>query len=154
MPFIIIFLVVLLDQSTKFLVQAKLTEGVPIPIIPNVFYLTYIKNPGAAFGILAHRTPFFVLITLVVIGVIAYFYRKVPREWWLLRIALAMQVGGAIGNLIDRIRFARVIDFLDFRVWSYIFNLADTAIVIGSIILAVYLLKGTKKQEQGQQSEG
>ena len=150
-------LVLLLDQGSKYLVQSKMTEGMSIPIIQNFFHLTYIKNPGAAFGMLAYRTQFFVVISLVVVGIIAYYYRKVPREWVLLRIALAMQAGGAIGNMVDRIRYGKVVDFLDFRVWSYIFNLADSAIVVGAAVLALYLVRNEKRENnfvKDQKSEG
>jgi len=106
---------------------------------------------------LAYRTQFFVVISLVVVGIITYYYRKVPREWVLLRIALAMQAGGAIGNMVDRIRYGKVVDFLDFRVWSYIFNLADSAIVVGAAVLALYLVRNEKRENnfvKDQKSEG
>ncbi len=159
MGFLIALAVVLLDQGTKFLVQSRMVEGMSVPVIPHFFYLTYIKNPGAAFGMLAYRTQFFVVISLLVVGVIAYYYPKVPREWGLLRAALAMQAGGALGNMVDRIRYGRVVDFLDFHVWSYIFNVADAAITIGSVILAFYFIAGSKNEKEvspgeGQQSEG
>lgn len=159
MGLITALLVVLLDQGSKYLVRTRMTEGLSIPIIKNFFYLTYIRNPGAAFGMLAYRTQFFVLISLVVVAVIAYYYRKVPRQWVWLRLALGMQAGGAVGNMIDRIRYGRVIDFLDFRVWSYIFNLADTAIVIGTCILALYLIRNSSQSKtedavENRQSEG
>lgn len=159
MGFLVALVVLLLDQGTKFLVQAKLEEGISIPVIQKFFYLTYIKNPGAAFGMLAHRTQFFVVISLVVIGIIVYYYRKIPKEWVLLKVGLAMQAGGAAGNMLDRIRFGKVVDFLDFHIWSYIFNVADAAITVGAAILAVYLVRGAKQDKlatsgEGQQSEG
>ncbi|MDA8442367.1 MAG: signal peptidase II [Peptococcaceae bacterium] len=145
-------IVLLLDQGSKFLVQSRMTEGMSIPIINHFLYLTYVRNPGAAFGLLAYRTQLFELISLVVVGIIVYYYRKVPQEWIWLRIALAMQAGGALGNMLDRVRYGRVIDFIDFRVWSYIFNLADSAIVIGSCILAYYLLRGGTPQQEATPS--
>ena len=153
----IAFLVVALDQAAKYLVQTKLLEGSSHPLIPGFLHLTYIMNPGAAFGMLAYRTLFFVLISVVVVSVIGYYYNKLPKDLVLLRVGLAMQAGGAIGNMIDRIRFGKVIDFLDFKVWSYIFNVADSGIVIGSVVLAWYLFR-SEKQKNGvvndQQSEG
>jgi len=159
MGFLVALVVVLLDQGSKYLVQMKLEVGMPIPVIPKFFYLTYIKNPGAAFGMLANRTQFFLFISLAVIVIIAYYYRKVPKKWVLLRIGLGMQAGGAAGNMIDRLRFGTVVDFLDFHIWSYIFNIADAAITVGAAILALYLIKDSKKKEpassgESRQSEG
>ncbi len=158
MALIVIALVLILDQGSKYLVQTRMTEETSIPIVQNFFHLTFIKNPGAAFGLLAYRTQFFILITLLVIGIIAYYYRRVPKEQLALRVALAMQMGGAIGNMIDRIRYGKVVDFLDFKLWSYIFNIADSAIVVGAFILAFYLVRGADKEKlespEGQQSGG
>jgi signal peptidase II len=155
---IIIVLVLILDQGSKYLVQTRMTEEASIPIIQNFFHLTYIKNPGAAFGLLAYRTTFFIAMTLLVIGVIIYYYRQVPKEHLALRIALAMQIGGALGNMFDRLLYGKVVDFLEFKVWSYIFNFADSAIVVGACILAWFLVVGSKKEKlespEGQQSGG
>jgi signal peptidase II len=108
-------------------------------VIANVFHITYWRNPGAAFGILAYRTEFFIIIgTLVAVGIIIALL-KLPPGKHLLKVALAMLLGGAIGNLIDRVRIGYVIDFFDFRIWP-VFNIADSAIVIGVILLAWFLL--------------
>ena len=101
-----------------------------IAVIPGVFYITYVKNYGAAFGILAHRTGLFVIITVLVVLLIVYFLRQLPKDQKLLRIALVLQLGGALGNLVDRLLYGFVIDFLDFRFWP-VFNVADIAIVAG-----------------------
>src|SRR5690554_3301778 len=110
-----------------------------IPLIPNAFHLTYIENPGAAFGLLANQRIFFVIITTVILGVILYFYYNLKGKHFLLRISLGMVVGGAIGNLIDRIRLGAVTDFFDFRIWP-VFNIADSAIALGMIYIAYQLL--------------
>lgn len=125
----------ILDRLTKFLVQHSMAEGESIPIVRNVFHLTFYRNPGAAFSLLAHKRIFFILITLTVLAVILYYHFRLPEDKKLARTALALQFGGALGNLVDRIHTGYVIDFLDFRVWP-VFNIADSAIFIGVILLA------------------
>ena len=144
---IITLSIILLDQFTKNLVQRFLSEGDSVPIIKGTFHLTYFRNPGAAFNILRHQTEFFVVITIVVMGVILYFYRQLPREKILARTALALQFGGAGGNLIDRVSGGYVVDFLDFRVWP-VFNIADSAIVIGVLLLSWEIIRWEERDEQ------
>ena len=125
-----------LDQLSKLLVRRLMWEGESIVVVPRVFHLTYIRNPGAAFGLLAHQTAFFIGIALVVVGAVLFGHRYIPDESRAMRFALGLLAGGALGNLLDRLRFGRVVDFLDFRVWP-VFNLADTAIVIGACLLVL-----------------
>lgn len=132
-----------LDQASKELVQRLMWEGESITIIPHVFHLTYIRNPGAAFGLLAHQTAFFIGVALVVVGVVVVGYRRIPEGRRLLRFSLGLVAGGALGNLIDRLRFGLVVDFLDFRVWP-VFNLADTAIVIGACLLVLEIWRSDR----------
>lgn len=116
------------------LVVRLMTLGESIPVIKDVFHLTYLHNPGGAFGILAYRTWFFILVALVVALLILGFLRHFqPGNNWL-TAALALQLGGTMGNLLDRVRQGYVIDFLDFRFWP-VFNLADTSIVVGVFLL-------------------
>jgi signal peptidase II len=114
-----------------------------IPLIRGVFHLTYILNPGAAFGMLAYKTVFFIVMAIVVIGGVIIYNHRLSGEQLVLRIALGLQVGGAIGNLIDRVRFAHVVDFLDFRVFP-VFNFADTAITVGVGLLILEILRQNK----------
>lgn len=132
-------LVLMIDQGTKFIVKNSMTIYDSIPLIPNIFHLTYIENPGAAFGLLANQRVFFIVITSVILIAVIYFYYQLKGEHILLRIALGMVVGGAIGNLIDRLRMGMVIDFFDFRIWP-VFNIADSAIVLGMIYISYQLL--------------
>lgn len=136
---LLVAVTLLLDQGSKFLVSTNFYQGQSIPLIENVFHLTFVRNPGAAFGLLAYRTTFFIAITVLVTVIILVMYFKLPREKKLLRFALALQLGGAFGNLIDRLRSGFVVDFLDFRVWP-VFNFSDVAIVIGVVLLAYELL--------------
>lgn len=148
--------VFVLDQGIKWLVIRYMELGQSIPLIENVFHLTYVQNPGAAFGMLPYRTAFFIVVTVLVVGGIALYYRKIPpgRRW--LKAGLTLQVGGALGNLADRVRFGRVVDYLDFRVWP-VFNLADIAIVTGVGLLILEMFKGgdtprTKTEGEGEKN--
>jgi len=141
--------ILILDQLTKFIVDHTIPLHHSIPIIDDVFSLTYIRNTGAAFGIFAgsaaqFRLPFLVIFSLVAIGFILVMVRRLPDGAKGLITALAFILGGAIGNLIDRIAYGEVIDFLDFY-WSKYhwpaFNLADSFITVGVLITVFYLIK-------------
>lgn len=135
-------IILILDQGSKFLIKNKLNLLESIPIIPDVFHLTYIENPGAAFGMLAHKRLFFILATIVILAIIFYLYFKVGKENKILAISLGLVVGGALGNLIDRVLTGTVTDFMDFRVFP-IFNIADSAIIIGMMVVAFqFIIKG------------
>ena len=127
--------IVALDQVTKSYIAHMMHLHQSIPIIPGHFNLTYIRNPGAAFGILASsssgfRMIFFVITSLFALGLLAtIFLRLQPDDWWG-QLTISSIFGGAIGNLIDRLQFGEVIDFLDFYINGYhwpAFNVADTA---------------------------
>ncbi|MDD2552992.1 MAG: signal peptidase II [Desulfotomaculaceae bacterium] len=144
----IIMAVLLADQGAKAAVRLLMYQGESIPVLPSVFHLTYIMNPGAAFGILPNQNVLFIITAvLLIIGALAG-YRKLPAGRNILRIGLALVLGGALGNLLDRLRFGKVVDFLDFRIWP-VFNLADTAIFIGVCLLAWELLKDSGKSDKG-----
>ena len=145
--------VVVADQLTKWLAQAYLTRlpDQSIPIIDDYVRLTYVANRGAAFGILQNQTIFFVVIGIGVIGVIVASYRYFPVNGILLNLALGLQLGGAVGNLIDRVGHGYVVDFIDVALrragtggvaleWP-VFNLADSSIVVGVGILAFHLMR-------------
>ncbi len=132
------------DQITKALAERFLL-GHPdqsMHVISDFARLTYVSNRGAAFGILQDRTEFFVVVGLVVVGVILASYWYFPVTSGVLNLALGLQLGGAVGNLIDRVRFGYVVDFIDLGVWP-VFNLADSAIVVGVGILAFHLLRSS-----------
>jgi signal peptidase II len=141
--------ILIADQLTKFLVDQTMPLHHSIPIIDDLFSLTYIRNTGAAFGILsgsaaAFRLPFLLLFSTVAIIFIIIMLRRLPDRETGLITALAFILGGAIGNLIDRVAYGEVIDFLDFY-WSRFhwpaFNLADSFITIGVLITVYYLIK-------------
>ena len=131
-------LIVFFDQSAKFLIVKNFKISQSFPIFNNIFHLTFVKNTGAGFGILKEFNPFLILISLAVIGIIFYYYKKIKENEILLQIIVAFVLGGTMGNLIDRINLGYVIDFLDFRIWP-VFNIADSFISIGIIGLVFYL---------------
>ncbi|KJS81437.1 MAG: hypothetical protein JM58_16715 [Peptococcaceae bacterium BICA1-8] len=136
---ITIVIVLIIDQGTKILVKTTMSLYESIALIPNIFHLTYIENPGAAFGLLANQRVFFIVITTIILLAVIYFYNQLKGQHLLLRIALGMVVGGALGNLVDRVRMGTVTDFFDFRIWP-VFNIADSAIVLGMIYISYQLL--------------
>lgn len=152
--------VIVLDQSTKRLAEDRLVKtgvrSVPVPLTGDLLRFTYVENRGAAFGLLQDQTLFFVLVGVVVIGVIAASYRYLPRSGFRLHLALGLQLGGAIGNLIDRVRQGYVVDFVDFGYranWWPVFNVADSAIVIGVALLAFNLLTESQPEHAGQATD-
>ena len=138
--FIISALILALDQLSKFLINLNFLPGQSYPVIRNVFHLTLVHNTGAAFGLFAGKAVFFILISVTAIILILVALKKTAGGSALLKVGLAMILGGAIGNLIDRVRLGFVVDFLDFRIWP-VFNLADTTITLGAGLLAVYIFR-------------
>jgi signal peptidase II len=132
--------IVAVDQWTKQLAVSHLLDsGVrSIPVLGPYIKFTYVENRGAAFGLLQEQTSFFIVVGLTVIAVILYSLRQMSRPSMILTLSLGLQLGGAIGNLIDRIRFGYVVDFMDLTFWP-VFNVADSAIVCGVIGLAYTL---------------
>jgi len=140
--------VLLLDLITKALVLARLPLGKSVTVIPGFFDITHVHNPGGAFGFLAGmssevRGLLFIAVSLLAAGLVVYFYWQAPPGQKLFAFGLALVFGGAVGNLVDRIRFGIVVDFLDVYVgdlhWPA-FNVADSAITVGVFIFAFHLL--------------
>ena len=130
--------VILIDQLSKFFVRTNFQLNQSIPIINDIFHLTYINNTGAGFGILKAQTLILVFISILVIGILLYNLDKIKNNETLLQILAGFVLGGTIGNLIDRLSYDHVIDFLDFQIWP-IFNFADSFVTIGVIGLIIYL---------------
>jgi signal peptidase II len=137
-------IIVALDQLTKALIRYFLLPGQSWPIWSGVFHFSYVQNPGAAFGLLKHQTGLLVAVTAVVVVAILLYAGRLEPHMVLLRWAMILVLGGAVGNLVDRLRFGYVVDFLDFRVFP-VFNVADTAIVTGVGLLFLYLLQSEGK---------
>jgi len=148
MLFTISSFVVILDQATKWLISRSLSYYEEIQVIPGFFNLIYIHNPGGAFGVFAKNQGnlhgiLFILIAFAAMGLVLYLYKNTPPEYPVLSVGFALIFGGALGNMIDRIRLGEVIDFLDVYIghmhWPA-FNVADSAITVGMIIFGFYIL--------------
>ena len=133
---ILVVFIVILDQLSKSYIQANMRLGESIPLIHYVFHITYILNPGAAFGLFADQTFFVIGLAVTMILAFIYFYPAIKRESAWMKLGIGLLVGGAIGNLVDRIQIGKVVDFFDFRIWP-IFNVADIGIVCGAFIIIV-----------------
>lgn len=152
--------IVLLDQLSKFLVVHFCHKGQSVVVLKNILSLTYIDNPGAAFGFMANtqawiRIPFFVLITIGA-GLIVYSYQRlIPREKIWQRFSLGLIWGGAMGNFVDRVVYRQVVDFIDVEkiaFWHYhfpfIFNVADSCITVGlTLLISIYLFDKNAQAE-------
>ncbi len=144
--FVITVLVLISDQWTKQVIHKNFHWGESRPIIANFFALTYVRNTGAAFGFLNHappafREPFFIVVPLIAMAVIMMIFIRLKDDQHLMAGSLSLVLSGAIGNLIDRLRFGFVIDFLDFH-WKEVyhwpaFNIADSCIVVGVAVLFI-----------------
>ena len=155
--YLISLVIVLLDQLTKLLVVWSMRLGRNIPIVPGFFDLTFVLNPGAAFSLFATlpewiRNPFFILISVAAAVLIVAYRSRYLRENRLASVSLALILGGAIGNLIDRLRYGVVVDFLDAHIYEYhwpIFNVADSAISVGVTLLFIEMLLEWRREKRG-----
>lgn len=140
-------LVFVADQITKEIIKATMQLGEVIPLIPPVLDLHYITNRGVAFGLFTSLGDIFIPVAVVITTVIIWYYRSLRQRRLWLRTALGLQIGGALGNLVDRLRYGAVIDFVEFHIDAInfhfaVFNVADSAIVVGvGILIAVLLLQ-------------
>ena len=138
---IMIIALVALDQGSKLLIINNIEIGEKISIIKDFFYITHYKNEGIAWSLLENKGYIFIPITIIVAVVLSYMIFKNKEK--LFRLALAVILSGAIGNLIDRVLLGSVTDFFEFHFGSYvfpIFNVADICVVLGSIALVIYVL--------------
>ncbi len=131
---LIVALVLLADQLTKWVVSATMELGKSIPD-EGIARITYTYNTGGAFGLFRDQTFFLILASVVGVGVLVWFYRSHPHPGLLFKLSLGLQLGGALGNLANRVIQGRVVDFIDLGWWP-VFNLADASIVTGIFTLA------------------
>ncbi|MFW5649047.1 MAG: signal peptidase II [Candidatus Alkaliphilus sp. MAG34] len=139
MNYIFVIIVLVLDQLSKALALKYLALVGNIPIIKNIFHLTYVENRGAAFGILQNQKLFFIIFALLVLGFI-WFYAHSNELNKTMIYGLNLVAGGIIGNLIDRIRLGFVVDYLHIINFP-VFNIADSAIVIGIFLISIFILR-------------
>jgi signal peptidase II len=139
MPFIIVTVIVVLDQLSKHFISTALRLHESVPIINGIFHLTLVHNRGAAFGLLKNQVYLFILTAFTAILLIFFHLRK-HTGVSVYTVGLSLILAGAVGNLVDRLRFGYVLDFLDFRVWP-VFNIADSAITVGACLAVWATLK-------------
>ena len=142
------------DQAAKAWALARLAPHGSVAALPGVVNWTFVQNRGAAFGLLQDQTALFVVVAVLVIAAILYWIPQLPGRARGIRLALGLQLGGALGNLIDRLRWGYVVDFIDLQFWPLhrwpVFNIADAAIVSGTALLVLWLWRG----EAGEQRPG
>ena len=155
-------LVLLGDQISKYIIVNNLQryeEWAPIPSLQWLFAITHTTNTGAAFGIFPDGSLFFIVVAILVVVAILIFHSQMAAQHWLLRLGLGLQLGGAIGNLLDRLTRGHVVDFLYFKFWP-VFNVADSCIVVGVALMAYFLLRegeerpGDQPQATASESHG
>jgi len=151
----VVGVILIIDQVTKVMAQQTLPPYRPVPVIGDFFRLTYIYNPGAAFGLNVGDASRFVFLGLAMIAVVVLFlmYRATPIEDRLRLWAICLVTGGAVGNVIDRIRSPRgVVDFFDFGIGTFrwpVFNVADIAVTCGAVLLAISLWREDTEERAG-----
>ncbi len=139
--YLIAILIIIIDQLTKFAVVSTMDLYESIPIIEGWFHITSVRNTGAAFSILENQTWFFIITAIIISLVLVYLIYRVYREYRILALLMALILGGALGNLIDRIMYGSVVDFIDVQIINFaIFNVADIAITVGTALLVIYVI--------------
>lgn len=146
-PWIISFLVCIVDQATKWLIVRSLAPNQSLAVFSPFFHLTYVQNTGAAFGLFKGSQWLFLLCAVLVAAWIIRELLRGQTNAHLLTVSYALVLGGAVGNVIDRLRLNYVIDFLDFRVWP-VFNVGDSAITVGVALLIGHTLFQKKTRYQ------
>lgn len=151
--FVVAAIVLAADQYTKYLVRANLPLGetwMPVAWLARFVVVAHTTNTGAAFGMFKSGGGVFTVVAVVVVAFIIVYYRRIPPGQWLVRLALGLQLGGALGNLIDRLRFGTVTDFVAVGVFP-VFNAADASISVGVAILALAMwLEGREERRAAQ----
>lgn len=159
--YVVALTVIILDQVSKLWIQATIPLGYSIPIIPDFFAIVHVLNPGAAFGLLAAqaagvRNPFFIGISLLAIGFILYYRHYRHDDHPLASMGLSLILGGAVGNLVDRLRIGMVVDFIDVHYYQYhwpAFNVADSGITVGvSLMMLTLILDERRGRHRGPAS--
>lgn len=157
--FLVFIILIGLDQLTKYLAISFLKGNESIPIIKNIFELSYVENKGAAFGIFQNKGVFLTIIALIILGIIICYYRKIPnnKKYNIIRFTLILIMTGAIGNVIDRVLYGYVVDFLYFKLIDFpVFNMADSYVSIGAFLLlflVIFVYKDDELFQSGDKKE-
>jgi signal peptidase II len=151
-------IVVVADQITKQIFWRQFTPGFNVDIIPGILRITLVKNTGAAFGLFDGGRWFFITASVIAVGFILYLGFRLPRNERYRRLLLGLILGGAVGNLIDRVYDGAVIDFIEMGVaghWWPVYNVADIAVTVGAVLLLIHLLWASKHADAADaQAEG
>ncbi len=142
--FLLALLIVLVDQITKYIVRTTIPLGTSYPLIKNLVYLSYTTNTGASFSLFQNFSFLLGIIAVFVVLAILLFYKKIPANY---RLAFSFLLGGTLGNLIDRICFGTVTDFINLQIWP-IFNVADASITIAAVLLFIIVWKEDKDKKE------
>ncbi len=148
--------IILFDQASKIYIQYSMHIGESIPVIEGIFHITYVENPRTSFGLFEYNSSFFVIAAVISVILVILIYKKIIfKKDPFMYIPLTLVLGGAVGNLIDRVRInGMVIDFIDFRIWP-VFNFADSAIVCGMLVLLIHVLfRAPEKEDEREGGEG
>ncbi len=138
----IALLVLLADQVTKWIVRQSLPVNgwwAPVPALSEVFKISHVRNTGGAFGIFPSYSLIFMIVAIAVVAAILLYSRLLSSTRGWIVLSLGLQLGGAAGNLLDRLRFGQVTDFIDISIWP-VFNVADSSVVVGTILLGFFIL--------------
>ncbi|WP_160034251.1 signal peptidase II [Paenibacillus sp. An7] len=155
--YVIALIVFLVDQGSKWLVKTNMDLGQEISVIGDFFYITSHRNRGAAFGILQDQRWFFIVVTIIVVVALVWYIQKIKSQPdKLLPLALSLVLAGAIGNFLDRLLMGEVVDFFKFNFGSYtfpIFNVADSAIVVGVALIILDTLLESRREKRREEDQ-
>ncbi|MEK5452621.1 signal peptidase II [Staphylococcus sp. FSL R7-0694] len=143
---LVAFLIIVIDQVTKWIIASSMKIGDSYEVIPNFLNITSHRNNGAAWGILSGKMFFFYIITVIILIVLVLFFIKEAQYNLFMHLAISLLFAGALGNFIDRLFNGEVVDFIDTNIFGYdfpIFNVADSSLTIGVILVIIALLKDT-----------
>lgn len=145
---LIIALLIAIDQITKLWALNYLNKVGSIPVIENVFHLTYVENRGAAFGMLQNNQIIFIIVAIIA-SIYGLYYLHTKKVNLIGKCGILLIISGALGNLIDRIKLGFVVDYFDFKIiWEYVFNTADVFVVVGTILLCIYIIFYEEKKQK------
>ena len=144
--------IILLDQIVKLIVRSSMYIGQSIPVIKDIFHITYVQNRGAAFNMLDGKSLVLILIPAIAIAIGVWYMEKHLEEHWTLLVSLVLVIAGGIGNLIDRCFMGFVTDMFDFRIWP-VFNVADIAVCVGAGLLILYTFAFYEEKEIEEDNE-
>lgn len=145
---VIVAILIGLDQIIKYWALNYLQVVESIPVINNIFNLTYVENRGAAFGMLQNNQTIFIVVAAIA-SCYGLYYLHTKKVNNIGKTGIILVISGAIGNLIDRVRLGFVVDYLDFHIiWNYVFNLADCFVVVGTILLCIYIITSEEDKKQ------